>query len=125
MARSELGTLIARNHDEIDSLRRLGEREYVEFTIQGKNKPQKIGNGNLSVELRSVNTKKNQFTVALVVDDVRTEKKNRTVNEPIVFYSRGSHQADEFVVNQVAKDKISGYISMPKAGGTNSAAAGN
>ena len=37
MARSELGTLIARNHDEIDQLRRLGERDYIEFTIAGKN----------------------------------------------------------------------------------------
>ena len=27
MARSEMGTLIARNHDEIDQLRRLGERD--------------------------------------------------------------------------------------------------
>jgi chromosome segregation ATPase len=41
MARSEMGTLIARNHDEIDQLRRLGEREYVEFTISGKNKPRR------------------------------------------------------------------------------------
>src|SRR4029077_14330697 len=39
MARSEMGTLIARNHDEIDQLRRLGERDYVEFTVDGKNKP--------------------------------------------------------------------------------------
>ncbi len=31
MARSELGTLIARNHGEIDELRRMGEREYVEL----------------------------------------------------------------------------------------------
>ena len=29
MARSEMGTLIARNHDEIDQLRRLGERDYL------------------------------------------------------------------------------------------------
>ena len=40
MARSEMGTLIARNHDEIDQLRRLGERDYVEFTVTGKNKPE-------------------------------------------------------------------------------------
>ena len=33
MARSEMGTLIARNHDEIDQLRRLGERDYVEFKV--------------------------------------------------------------------------------------------
>jgi hypothetical protein len=125
MARSELGTLIARNHDEVDQLRRMGERDYVEFAVQGRNKPQKVGNGNLTVELRSVNMKKNQFTVALVVDDVRTEKKDRTVNEPIVFYPRGSHQPDEFVVNSVNKDKITGYVSMPKNGATTTAASGN
>src|SRR6202049_777706 len=112
MARSELGTLIARNHEEIDVLRRMGERDYVEFNVTGKNKPQKIGN--LTVELRSVDTKKNKYTVALTVDDVRTEKKDRTVNEPVVFYPRGSRQADEFVVNSVGKNKISGYVSMPK-----------
>jgi len=112
MARSELGTLIARNHEEIDVLRRMGERDYVEFTVDGKNKPQKVGA--FTIELRSVDTKKNKFTVALTVDDTRTEKKDRTLDEPVVFYPRGSHQADEFVVNSVSKDKISGYISMPK-----------
>jgi len=112
MARSDLGTLIARNHEEIDVLRRMGERDYVEFTVSGKNKPQKVGS--ITVELRSVDTKRNKFTVALTVDDTRTEKRDRTVDEPVVFYPRGSHQADEFVVNSVAKDKISGYISMPK-----------
>jgi hypothetical protein len=125
MARSELGTLIARNHDEVDQLRRMGERDYVEFAITGRNKPQKVGNSNLTVELHSVNIKKNQYTVALVVDDVRTEKKDRTVNEPVVFYPRGSHQADEFVVNSVSKDKITGYISMPKNGAQSTTASGN
>jgi hypothetical protein len=112
MARSELGTLIARNHEEIDVLRRMGERDYVEFTVLGRNKPQKIGT--ISVELRSVNLKKNQFSVVLVVDDVRTESKDRILNQPIVFYPHGTHEADEFVVNTVGKDKISGYISVPK-----------
>src|SRR2546430_2083549 len=41
MARSEMGTFIARNHNEIDQLRRLGERDYTEFTITGVNRPQK------------------------------------------------------------------------------------
>jgi hypothetical protein len=112
MARSELGTLIARNHEEIDVLRRQGERDYVEFTVDAKNKPQKVGA--VTVELRSVDMKKSKFTVALTVDDVRTEKRDRTIDEPVVFYPRGSHQADEFVVNSVGKNKITGYISMPK-----------
>lgn len=123
MARSELGTLIAKNHDEIDTLRRMGERDYVEFTVSGRNKPQKIGN--LTVELKGVDLKKNQFDVALTVDDVRTEKGKRTVNEPIIFYPQGSHQADEFVVNTVGKDKITGYVSIPKGPATTSASSGD
>ena len=41
MARSELGTLLARNHDEIDVLRWMGERDYVEFTVQGRIRPRR------------------------------------------------------------------------------------
>ncbi|HEY7354176.1 MAG TPA: hypothetical protein VH596_15525 [Terriglobales bacterium] len=113
MARSELGTLIAKNHDQIDELRRLGERDYVEFTIAGKNKPQKVGN--VTVELKKVNVKKNQFNVALTAEDKQLEKKDRTVNEPIFFYTNGSRIPEELVINKVDKDKISGYVSIPKA----------
>lgn len=113
MARSEMGTLIARNHDEIDQLRRLGEREYVEFTIAGKGKPQKVGN--VTVELRGTNAKKNQFSVALTVEDKLFNKKNRALNEPIFFYLSGTRQPEEIVINKVSKDQISGYLSIPKA----------
>lgn len=113
MARSELGTLIARNHDEIDQLRRLGERDYVEFTIAGKNKPQKVGN--VTVELKGVNERKNQFSVALTSEDKRFEKKNRAVNEPIFFYMSGTKLPQELVINKVGKDQIRGYLSIPKA----------
>ena len=41
MARSELGTLIARNHNDIETLRKLGERDYFEFTAT-KNKEEKV-----------------------------------------------------------------------------------
>jgi chromosome segregation ATPase len=116
MARSEIGTLIARNHDEIDQLRRLGERDYLEFTIAGKNKPQKVGN--VTVELKGVNEKHNQYSVAMTVEDKRFEKKNRALNEPILFYTSGTHQAEEVVINRVGKDKISGYVSIPKANNT-------
>src|SRR5260370_1775103 len=44
MAKSELGTLIARDHVEIDLLRRKGERDYFKFTIVAKHKPHKVGN---------------------------------------------------------------------------------
>src|SRR5256712_9095659 len=96
MARSEMGTLIARNHDEIDQLRRLGERDYVEFTIVGKNKPQKVSN--VTVELKGVNEKRNQFSVAMTVEDKRFLKRNRAMNEPIFFYISGKHIPEELVI---------------------------
>jgi len=115
MARSEMGTLIARNHDEIDQLRRLGERDYVEFTIAGKNKPQKVGN--LTVELKGINEKRSQFSVAMTAEDRRIEKKNRNMNEPIFFYISGTKIPEELVINKLGKDTVSGYVSIPKANG--------
>jgi chromosome segregation ATPase len=127
MARSEMGTLIARNHDEIDQLRRLGERDYVEFTIVGKNKPQKVGN--VTVELKGVNEKRNQFSAAMTIEDKQFEKKNRAMNEPIFFYTSGTHIPEEIVINKVGKNTISGYVSIPKANSqvasTGSAKSGN
>jgi uncharacterized protein (DUF2141 family) len=118
MARSELGTLIARNHDEIDQLRRLGERDYIEFTIAGKNKPQKVGN--VTVELKGVNEKRGQYSVSMTTEDRSLLKKNRTMNEPIFFYMSGTKIPEELVINKVGKDTVSGYVSIPKANATSS-----
>ena len=121
MARSEMGTLIARNHDEIDQLRRMGTRDYFEFTVSRKGGAQKVGD--VRVELKSTNAKKNQFTINVLADDKTFEKKNRSVNEPIFFYTGGSHAALELVINKVSKTTASGYLSVPKTAGTASAAA--
>lgn len=123
LARGEFGTLIAKNHDEIEELRRLGERDYYEFAIERKNQREKVGD--LMVELHGVNTKRNVYSVALYVDDARYDKKNRSVNEPIYFFTHGTRAPVEFVVNQVGKDKISGYLSVPKVNATHAQASGN
>jgi hypothetical protein len=119
MARSELGTLIARNHEDVEQLRRLGERDYIEFTIDTKNKPQKVGA--FVVELKGTNPSKKRYNVALVVDDSRIEKKNLPVDEPIFFHQGNDRRPLELVVNSVGKDKVTGYISVPKAAGAQSA----
>jgi hypothetical protein len=119
MARSEMGTLIARNHDEIDQLRRMGQRDYYEFSVTRKNGAERVGS--IMVELKDVNTKKNQYTINVLADDKSFEKKNRSVNEPIFFYTGGSKAALELVVNKVSKTTASGYLSVPKSAGTASA----
>jgi hypothetical protein len=121
MAKSELGTLIARNHDEIDVLRRQGERDYVEFTITGKNQPQKVGN--VTVELKGVNEKRNRSNFVYTVEDKKFEAKNANINAPVFFYLSGTHQPEEIVINKVGKNTISGYLSVPKANSQSSTAA--
>jgi hypothetical protein len=124
MTRGEFGTLIAKNHDEIEELRRVGDRDYYEFTINKKGRRERVAD--VMVELRGVNTKQNLYTVALYVDDTRYDKKNRSVNEPIYFFTRGKgHAPVEFVVNQVGKNKISGYLSVLKTQSTHAQSAGN
>ncbi|HET8967237.1 MAG TPA: hypothetical protein VFN20_13515 [Candidatus Acidoferrum sp.] len=119
MARSEMGTLIARNHDEIDQLRRMGQRDYFEFTVTRKAGAQKVGV--VQVELKDTNIKKNQFTINVLADDKNFEKKNRSVNEPIFFYTGGSRQPVELVINKVSKSTASGYLSVPKGAAATSA----
>jgi chromosome segregation ATPase len=111
--RGEHGELIARNHEELETLKRLGERDYYEFTLSSKGQREHVGP--MQIELRGANAKKHQYTVALYVDDMRLEKKNKSINEPIYFFAGGSRAPLELVVNQVNSKKISGYLSAPKA----------
>ena len=120
MARSEMGTLIARNHDEIDQLRRMGQRDYFEFALTRKSGPQKVGG--IQVQLKSTNVKKNRYTVDVLADDKSFEKKDRSVNEPIFFYTGGSRAALELVINKVTKTGATGYLSLPKSAGATASA---
>jgi chromosome segregation ATPase len=111
--RGEHGELIARNHEELEQLKRMGERDYYEFTLSGKGQKQHVGS--MQVELRGASAKKHQYTMALYVDDMRLEKKNKAVNEPIYFYANGSRQPMELVVNKVNDKSVTGYLSVPKS----------
>jgi hypothetical protein len=112
--RGDLGntsSLVATNGKEIDELIRRGERNIVKFNISKKTKGfQKVGD--ISLELKSADPKKNKFTLSVQADDKLTEKKDRNINEPLQFYV--SNSLYELVVNTVGKDTVSGYLSTPK-----------
>ena len=104
--------LIATNAKDLEALRQLGERNYVEFDLNKQNRSRKIGN--LTITMTKADPKRNRYTVTVLSDDKTTEKKDRTINEPVQLYVAGSHQPDEIVVNQVKKDEIVGYLATPK-----------
>jgi len=111
MSRSRFGTLIARNHQELAALSKLGKRDYYEFTLV-RHHP--INLADISLKLKKTNKKHHRFTVDLLLDDVWVRKSHRTIDEPIFFSTQGSHSFCELVVNRVDKNVVYGYISTPK-----------
>ncbi|MBV8569168.1 MAG: hypothetical protein JO319_01025 [Acidobacteriaceae bacterium] len=106
-------SLIATNASELKALKELGERNYFEFKIpKGDKNKQRVSD--VMVELKKADPKHNRFTLAITVDDKTVEKKDRTINEPIQFYTSKARQPDEIVVNQVQKNMIVGYLATPK-----------
>ncbi len=104
--------LIATNGKELAALQALGERNYVQFTISKAKQPQRVAD--VAILLKKADPKKNRFTIELTADDKTVEKKDRGVNEPLQFMTSKAKQPYELVVNDVKKDTIVGYLSIPK-----------
>jgi DNA repair exonuclease SbcCD ATPase subunit len=103
---------VATNIKELAALKRLGERNYIEFNLAKSKQPQRVGD--ISILLKKADTKRNKFTIDVLADDKTTEKKDRNINEPVQFYVAKARQPYEIVVNQVKKDQIVGYLATPK-----------
>lgn len=114
-ARGDMGLLkgaIATNSDEIRMLRDLGDKHVYEFTLAKSSGLQRVGD--IQVMLDKTDAKRNRFTVEIVADDQRVEKRDKNINEPVQFYVPGrGAQPYELVVNEVGKDTVKGYLATP------------
>ncbi|HEY4977986.1 MAG TPA: hypothetical protein VII25_02355 [Candidatus Acidoferrum sp.] len=106
--------LIARNKDDLEELKRRGDRNYFEFTLQKAKTPQRVGPVQMS--LGKSDQKKSKYTMTVLVDDRAIEKKDKTAGEPVQFYVKGAAKMSpyEIVVFDVGKNQISGYLATPK-----------
>ena len=104
--------LIARNREDLEELKRRGERNIFEFDLRKSKTPQKVGP--VQLKLQKVDTKRYKYTMTVYADDKTIEKKDKTVNEPVQFYVKGAHGPYEVVVFEVSKDRTTGYLSTPK-----------
>ena len=107
--------LIAHNSSELDMLKRKGERNYYDFTLH---KGARTPISTVSLQLKKVDPKKSRFTVNVMADDRTIEKKDRTVGEPLQFYTGRDHLLYEVVVFSANKDSITGYLATPKGAPT-------
>jgi hypothetical protein len=113
--RGDLGEqsgLIATNYKEFLALKALGDRNYFEFTLPKEKTARRVGD--IMLQLKRADAKRNRFTVDLTFDDKKMEKKDKTLNEPLQFYTSKARQPYELVINSIGKDTISGYLATPK-----------
>lgn len=107
--------LIATNREELEALKRRGERNYYEFNIKRSRNMERVGP--IQVRLNKVDVKRSKYTMTVYSDDRAIEKKDKTVNEPVQFYPAGAKSRGslyELVVYEVQKDRAIGYLSAPK-----------
>lgn len=107
-----LTAAVAKNAAELNVLRRKGERDYFEFEIPKKNQIIKVED--IRLVLTKTDAKKGKYSLQIVVDDNKLEKKDRTINEPLQFLVGRDRLRYEVVVNWVQKNSAGGYLSIPK-----------
>ncbi|MDE3179168.1 MAG: hypothetical protein KGM47_05850, partial [Acidobacteriota bacterium] len=109
---NSLGGSIARDHAELVELEKQGQRNYYEFDLFKSKRFAR--EGPISVDLRHTNTKHRNYDVELLVNDSKLTKKHVSLYEPIVLAAGAGSQPLELVVNQIDKNHIHGYVSVPK-----------
>ena len=108
--------LIARNQEEVEQLKRAGERNIFELHLTKSKTPTHVGP--IQVTLTKTDPKRFKYTLTVVADDKTIEKKDKTADEPVQFYIKGASRPYEIVVFEVSKDKVNGYLATPKDVGT-------
>jgi chromosome segregation ATPase len=104
--------LIATTREDLETLKHRGDRNYYEFTLVKSKSATPVST--VSLQLKKADQKKGRFTLNVLADDKTIEKKDRTMNEPLQFYTGRDKMLYELVVFEVSKDKVSGYLSTPK-----------
>jgi predicted nucleic acid-binding Zn-ribbon protein len=104
--------LIARNQEEVEQLKRAGERNIFELHLTRSKTPTHVGP--IQVTLTKTDPKRFKYTLMVVADDKTIEKKDKTADEPVQFYIKGASRPYEIVVFDVSKDKVNGYLATPK-----------
>jgi hypothetical protein len=110
--RDDLNGSIARTHEELVTLQKRGERNYLEFSLAKSKQFQRYGP--LMLSLRKADTKHKNFDLAMVVDDNQLSKKKVNLYEPIWIHRVDDPQPVQVVINKIDRDHVQGYVSAPK-----------
>jgi hypothetical protein len=109
---SQLDKAIAHSHDEIEGLRKLGKRDYIEFTLVRSANRQEVA-PNISLQLRKVDLKRSHCALDIYAEDYEFPA-DLVINEPVTVPVRAMWESVELVINKMGKDTVVGYLSARK-----------
>jgi ElaB/YqjD/DUF883 family membrane-anchored ribosome-binding protein len=110
--RDELNGSIARTHEELVALEKRGERNYFEFDLPKGKSFQRVGP--ISLSLRKTDVKNRRYHLAFLVDDNTMSKSAINLYEPVWIHRADDPQPIQVVVNKIEKNRVHGYVSVPK-----------
>lgn len=111
--------LVASNKEELEALRQRGTRNYYDFELTKSKRYTRVGE--ISLRLNKSDQKRQKYTVTVLANDKRIEKKDKTLLEPVQFYQQGTRNLLEVVVFEITKNRVAGYLSAPKDSTTRTA----
>lgn len=111
--------LVASNKEELEALRQRGNRNYYDFELTKSKRYTRVGE--ISLRLNKSDQKRQKYTVTVLANDKRIEKKDKTLLEPVQFYQQGTRNLLEVVVFEITKNRVAGYLSAPKDSTTRTA----
>jgi len=109
---SQPGGVIARDHSEIESLRKLGKRDYVEFTLVRSGNRTEVA-PDIRLQLKKVDSRRSRCALSIFAENYEYPA-DLGINEPVVFPIRAMWESVQLVINKVSKDTVAGYLSARK-----------
>src|SRR5580658_677808 len=104
--------LVATNSKELEILKHKGDRNYYDLNLTKGAKPTPISG--VSLQLKKADEKHSKYTLVVESDDKKIEKKDKSLDEPVQFYTGKDKLLYELVINTINKNQVIGYLATPK-----------
>jgi hypothetical protein len=109
---SQPDAVVARDHNEIEKLRKLGKRDYVEFTLVRSKTRQEVA-PDISVQLKKVDSKRSRCSLNIYAEGYEFPA-DLDINQPVVFPIQAMWESVQLVIIKMGKDDVAGYLSARK-----------
>ena len=105
---------LGRQRKQLNRIVRNSNKNYLPFNLE--NKRVRKGIGPVRLWLKSTDSRKQRYTMRILVDDKWVELKDRVLHEAVEFRVAGYADPFELVVSEIRDNRVKGYVGVPPQG---------